>query len=613
MILDSLTIPKFKCKLPKLKVFAPNVIKDPYTNETISHNYIVTANRFFQQMLPYGYPKTELFGYGGAVYSNDCCCNSVYNHTSVPGPIFLATRDIPINVQWINRLYGPHPLAVDPTICWADPNNIGILNPTEVPPFPPGVPEAQEPIPIVTHLHGGETSSVFDGHPEAWFTPNEKIIGPTFSTSTTQYLNKQPSMNIWYHDHTLGMTRLNVYCGLYGPYIIKDLDNPLDCPGEILPKDQYDIPLIIKDYTFNDDGSIWFPNVGDYPELHPYWQAEFYGNTITVNGAVWPNLNVERRVYRFRILNGSNARFYNLYLTEEMTFTQIGSDGGYLPEPVELSRILIAPAERVDILIDFSKCSGGEMIILQNDADAPYPDGDPENFNPETTGLIMQFTIKDTERVHAKKLPEKLNYIPTLTPDSPNRVLVLTECIMDENSTGLYLNGQKFTAPVSEMPMVGSTEEWEIVNLTGDAHPIHIHLIQFLIKSKQLINVDEYSNAWMFINGMPPLNHSTIPIPLEGYLVGDPINPPPNEKGWKDTAIIMPGEVMRLTIRFAPQYADEKKVMPGVNLFPFNPSIGPGYMWHCHILDHEDNEMMRPYMVMSSGTMDMNGDMKNMG
>lgn len=601
MKLNANLIPKYTSQLPIPYIFSPQIIKDPDTNCVIYHNYVITVSRFYQQMLPLGYPETELFGYGGTVESKNMCCKHICNITSVPGPIIQATKDIPVNIKWINNLYGNHPLPVDPTIHWADPNNIGIIDPNEVPPFPPGVAQAQNPIPIVTHIHGAEISSVFDGHPEAWFTSNEDKIGPTFTSSTSQCLNKQPSTNLWYHDHTLGITRLNVYCGLYGPYIINDSNNILDDPGKILPSSEYDIPLVIKDYTFNDDGSLWFPTEGDLPQVHPYWLPEFFGDTNVVNGKVWPNLDVDRRVYRFRVLNGANARFYNLFFSNNMEFIQIGTDGGYLPKPAPLTELLIGPGERADILVDFSNLEPGTKIILQNNARAPYPNGEG-NFDPKTTGKIMRFTVMNTCKSRHKELPEKLNEIPVLNPDAPNRTLVLVEAMLDESPTGIFLNGQRYSAPVSEMPLVGSTEEWQIVNLTGDAHPIHLHLVQFLIKNRQSIDADLYSADWMELNGMPPLSEPTEVLPIDTYLNGPAIPPPPNEAGWKDTAVVLPGQVMRLTIRFAPQYVNEEDVMPGVNLFPFSPCIGPGYVWHCHILDHEDNEMMRPYMVMCNDT-----------
>ena len=602
MKIDANSIPKYVNKLPIPYIFSPQIIRDPDTNCVISHDYVITVSRFFQQMLPLGYPQTELFGYGGMVECENKCCSHTFIQTSVPGPVILATRGIPVNIKWVNNLCGRHPFPIDPTIYWADPNNIRMINPNDVPPFPPGLSQAQRPIPIVTHLHGAETSSVFDGHPEAWFTANEDKIGPTFTSSTSQYLNKQPSANLWYHDNTLGITRLNVYYGLYGPYIINDSDNILDYPGRILPSSEYDIPLVLKDYTFNDDGSLWFPNQGDLPDVHPYWLPEFFGETNVVNGKVWPNLNVKRRLYRFRLLNGANARFYNLYFSNNMEFIQIGSDGGYLPEVAPLRELLIAPGERADILVDFSKLEPGTKIVLENNANAPYPDGEG-NFDPETTGKVMQFTVMDTCEKTPKELPQKLNEIPVLKPNAPNRTLVLVEAMMDGNPTGIFINGQKFSAPVTEMPLVGSTEEWEIVNLTGDAHPIHLHLVQFLIKNRQSIDADLYSADWMELNGMPPLSEPTKILPIDSYLNGPAIAPPPNEAGWKDTAVVLPGQVMRLTIRFAPQYVNEEDVMPGVNLFPFSPCVGPGYVWHCHILDHEDNEMMRPYIVMCNDTM----------
>ena len=170
--------------------------------------------------------------------------------------------------------------------------------------------------------------------------------------------------------------------------------------------------------------------------------------------------------------------------------------------------------------------------------------------------------------------------------------------------------GQTFDAPVSETPLVGSTEEWEIVNLTMDTHPIHIHLINFQIKDRQIIDNESYQRDWLELNGGNlPFNHPTKELPVTQYLIYDPIPPKEYEIGWKDTIQANPGEVTRLLIRFAPEDANEEEVMPGVNLFPFNPCIGPNYMWHCHILDHEDNEMMRPMKILCNNSMCNNNTM----
>ena len=317
---------------------------------------------------------------------------------------------------------------------------------------------------------------------------------------------------------------------------------------------------------------------------------EFIGDGIS-------NLDVERRQYRFRFLNGSNSRFYNLKLSNNQSFIQIGSDGGFLPFPVKLKELLIAPGERVDILINFSKLAPGTKIILNNDAAAPFPAGPPPN--PDTVGQIMRFTVVDTPIVPPVKLPAKLNNIPVLTPNVPKKILTLNVVNGPKGPLELLLDGQKWEAPISELPIIGSTVEWEIVNLTRATHPIHVHLIQFQLLNRQKFDNEKYLEEWLKLNGQPPLQHPTIPLEVEPFLIGKPIDPNLNERGWKDTIQANPGEVTRMILRFAPQDADPKKAKPGVNLYSFDPTFGPGYVWHCHILDHEDNEMMRPLKVIN--------------
>lgn len=272
-------------------------------------------------------------------------------------------------------------LPVDPTLHWANPNNMPMIPPKPWPDFPPGFPQAQFPVPTVTHLHGGETEPKFDGFPDSWFTYNG-LTGPTYVTNTYTYLNAQQSSNLFYHDHTLGMTRLNIYSGLSGPYLIKDLDNPLDCPNHSpFPQYPYDIPLLIQDKSFNEDGSLFFPSDGINPETHPYWRPSFFGNTQVVNGIVWPHFSVETRPYRFRIINGSNSRIYTFKLSNGQSIFQIGGDSSYLPEAVCLKELTLSPAERADILIDFSHFKEGDTLLLLNVQD----DGHTE---PNTLSLI---------------------------------------------------------------------------------------------------------------------------------------------------------------------------------------------------------------------------------
>lgn len=583
-------IPKYVDELPIPPVYKPVVVKDPVTGEAISRNYTIDMAQFSQQILPDKFPETTVWGYGGNIEDPNTGETVCYRGT--PGPTFEEVRGITSHVQWVNNITEPNLFAVDPTLHWANPNKIPPpLPPFE--PFPPGYPLAQSPVPLVTHVHGLEVRSDSDGGPESWFTAGEEKKGKEFLTSRYTYPNSQEPTTLWYHDHSLGTTRLGVYSGLAGFYLIRDPENKIE---PLLPSGEYEIPLAIQDRIFKKDGSLFYPSNGVVPDVHPYWVPAFNGNTIVVNGKTWPNLNVKRRQYRFRLLNASNTRTYNFKLSNNQSFIQIGSDGGFLPYPVTLKEVLLGPSERADILIDFSKLKPGTTIRLTNDANSPFPNGRPPD--PETVGQIMQFTVVGLRTVKPKKLPAKLNKIPVLTPDVPKKLLTLNIVRQnDQMPLELLLDGQRWGAPISELPIVGSTVEWEIINLTGGAHPIHIHLLQFQIKNMQKFDRASYSEAWTKLNGEPPLLHPTIPLPVEPFLEGNPIEPPPNESGWKDTVLMNPGEVTRLLLRFAPQ--DVKKVKPGENLFPFDPTFGFGYVWHCHIVEHEDNEMMRPMKVIS--------------
>lgn len=586
--LDPQLIPKFVNQLVKPPVYCP--VSSGSEDDT--RLYVVDISEFKQQILPPGFPETTVWGYGGTVLDEETCQARYFQNA--PGATFEAVRNMPIRVKWINKLNGPHLFPVDPTLHWANPNDMPMDPPKPWPPFPPGFPDAQSPVPIVTHLHGGEVPSIFDGHPDAWFTYDGKT-GPAYCTALYTYPNSQEPATLWYHDHALGITRLNVYAGLAGFYLLRG-GYELGYHKEFnLPKGRYEIPIVIQDRSFNTDGSLAFTDVGVNPDIHPYWDPEFFGDSIMVNGKVWPNLDVERRQYRFRLLNGSNARFYNLRLSNGMTLTQIGSDGGFLAKPVALDALLLAPGERADLLVDFSSVAPGTKIILTNDANAPFPDGDAPD--PATTGQIMQFTVPDRtpKPIKPDALPKTLNVIPALTPDAPQRILTLNEVQGPGGPLMVLLNGQKWEAPISELPRVGSTEDWVIVNLTMDTHPIHLHLVQFQLLNRQDLMTDQYHMKWLKLNGMPPLHHPTKALPVEPYLVGSPIPPDENETGWKDTVRMNPMQVTRIRVRFAPQNVPVRVAKPGLNFFPFDPAIGPGYVWHCHIIDHEDNEMMRRY------------------
>lgn len=601
--LDPLTIPKYVNQLEKPLTYKPHVKKSyekkcGKLHKRMEHWYHIDIGEVYQQMLPPGFPKTKVYGYGGLV--KDQKTGKTRYHISSPGSTFEARRGIPVKVKWVNKLKGKHMFAVDPTLHWANPNGMPMDPLKPWPAYPPGFEKAQRPVPTVTHLHGAEVQSDSDGHPDAWFTQDNKH-GPGFTSPVYTYPNEQEATTLWYHDHALGLTRLNVYAGLAGFYLLRDGKKRNKYFSEKrlnLPKGKYEIPLVIQDKSFYTDGSLQYANAGLNPDIHPYWTPGFAGNTITVNGKVWPNLNVDRCQYRFRILNGSNGRFYNLSLSNGMKFTQIGSDGGLLKSPAELSQLLIAPSERADILIDFSGMEPGTTVRFLNDAVTPFPFGGPPD--PQTVGQIMQFTVplNAPKPIKPKALPKILNHIPKLTPDAPERILTLNDIA---GPTGppiqMLLNGQMWSSPDTETPMVGSTEDWMLIGMTAGAHPIHLHLIQFQLISRQNYNVQEYTSKWEEVNGPLPLHHPPKIVPVEPYLIGDPIPPQENEIGWKDTIVTNPGQVTRIRVRFAPQDVPVELSEPGINYFPFDPASGVGYVWHCHLMDHEDNEMMRPMKI----------------
>lgn len=474
--------------------------------------YEIRMSQFTQQLHSQLAPTT-VWGYNG----------------SYPGPTIEAKVGNSIWVKWINDLPQEHLLPIDH-------NLHGAMDTPDVR--------------TVVHLHGGHVLPENDGFPEAWFTPG--------NSATFFYPNKQRAAPLWYHDHSLGITRLNVYAGLAGLYMLRDsIEDTLRLPGG-----KYEIPLVIQDRFFNDDGSLFYPP--------PPWEPELFADTILVNGKVWPFLSVEPRKYRFRIYNGSNARFYNMKLSSGQPFFQIGGEGGLFPAPVKLNEILIAPGERADIVIDFSKHKGQE-IILTNDAPAPFPMGDPAD--PETTGQIMQFRVNlPLSGFDNSSLPPVLRSVSRINEKTAVKVrdLTLEERLDKEgNPIMLLLNGSTWDDPITEKPKLGTNEIWRLVNLTVDTHPIHLHLVMFQVLGRQPFNVASYK-AFKEANGVNPPS-------VDPYLTGTPSAPSPNEMGWKDTVRANPGEVTRI-------------------IAPFTDFRGK-YVWHCHILEHEDNEMMRPYEV----------------
>jgi FtsP/CotA-like multicopper oxidase with cupredoxin domain len=634
--IDPATIPKFQNVLTG----APPVWV-PYHSDSAKDQYVINMSQFEQQILPTGFPTTTVWGYGGQ--AKDAVTGAPLGFVrNAPAGTFEAQKGKEVEVKWVNDLTGPNLYAVDPTLHWASPNAscmlmdqaLGIL-----PSYPPGFIgtnnqfgcNAQSPVPTVVHLHGAEVQSTSDGGPDQWFTASG-IHGKDYFTAKKtdknaaiyEYPNTQPPTTLFYHDHALGMTRINVFSGLVGFYLLRD-------PGKepnLTADKKYEIPLAIQDRIFQANDNLPYWNRGDfyfYPEGnsvadHPYWQPEYFGNTIMVNGLIWPKMNVDQTRYRLRMVDGSNARFYEIHFIDNnnnpVQFYQVGTDGGYMPHPVPLTKLLIAPGERADIVIDFTGVNG--PVTMTNTAAFPYPSGDDPV--PGVDGTIMRFDIGNKVVASPQLLATAtLNAnIPdlSLTTPSNTRIRTLVEIANATVDTPIMvtLNGQRWMGALSETPAPGAIEDWVIVDTTMDTHPIHTHLTQFQLQSRQYMDTESYLTNWTRLQWtnctdygltscgslppgkVPPWPNNYIPkeLPIGPYLQGGPIPPDANERGvWKDTLQMSPDQVTTIRIRW--QALDNSGHVP--NWYAFDPTIGQGYVWHCHIIDHEDNEMMRPYKV----------------
>jgi len=501
----------------------------------------------FRQKLHRDLPSTTLWGYNGLYV----------------GPTFENRTGSPISVKWENNLPVRHLLPIDHTLHGAEAS----------------LPDVR----TVVHLHGLKVLGDSDGYPEAWFTNGYAQTGPHFSNKVYHYPNDQAAMMLWYHDHSLGTTRLNVFAGLAGMYFVRDSVED----GLAIPKGQYEVPLMFQDRFFNPDGSLLYP-VQDptvAPPIPPVWIPEFFGDTGLVNGKVWPHLEVEPRKYRFRMLNACNARFLHLTLVDshdsqrQLPFFQIGSDQGFLPAPVQLQDLLMGPAERFDIVVDF-RGQSGRSFTLMNDAPAPFPGGGA----PDLPKFI-QFRVTLPLSHADQPLPSHLAPVPLLSASHADntRQLLLSEA--DDPTTGDPIVGQLGTVsdgslfwkdPVTENPRFNSTEVWELYNVTTDAHPIHVHLVRFQILNRQRFDLNLFQSTG------------------EIRFIEPPQAPDPNERpAWKDVVKAFPGDpdngignVTRIIQKF--------ELPNGLTLSHGQQQL---YVWHCHILEHEDNDIMRPYTV----------------
>ena len=421
---------------------------------------------------------------------------------------------------------------------------------------------------LMTHLHGGFVAADSDGSPAV--TPNGFGPGETQHVSYTNQMPQMPASLLWFHDHGLGATRLNVFAGLAAAYILRDEydtgaePNPIGIPGGA-----YEIPLVVQDRKFNADGTFLYPMsaISDVT-----WIGEYFGDVMLVNGKVWPYLDVEPRMYRFRMLNGCNARILDLDIGGA-SMAQIGAEGGLFDVPVPVKEMVLAPAERADILVDFSKFAGETLMMKNHKPQKPVSTPAPQ------LEQVMQIRVGTTVRHPGPaSIPSSLpGRKADLGAPAKTRYITLNEIDPDEVTWYLNVNAARFEeSPITETPRVGTVEDWVYINMTGDTHPMHMHLVTFQVVDRTPFDVEAYEEAYGGPNGVPG---GIDPTP---FATGPALSAPPEERGFKDTVKANPGYFTRIRAKFE---------------LPDGVTTPQTYVYHCHIVEHEDNDMMRPFIV----------------
>lgn len=496
------TLPKYVDALPIPPKAVPLELRRAPRHSAQPATCYKIAMREFAAKVHRDLPPTKMWGYDG----------------SCPGPILEVRSGNAVSVEWINDLPRRHLFPIDHTLHGA---------------------EADKPqVRAVVHLHGGRVGPESDGYPENWMTPGQSQV--------CVYPNRQDSTALFYHDHAMGITRLNTAAGLMGFYLIRDeFEDNLN-----LPNGPYEIPLVLMDRSFRKDGQIHYPVSGN-PDAP--WVSEYYGAGILVNGKLSPYLDVKPRKYRFRVLNSSNGSFYVLSLARDSSFAspnqkfvQIGSDQGFLWAPQSIESVILGPGERLDLVIDFSAWAG-ERLYLRTKA-----------------AVIMQFRVAREKVKDSSTVPQSLRPARRMAEREAARIRELTLADYQDRlgrSHSMLLNGSHWNMPVTEKPVLNSIEIWSFINLTDDSHPIHLHLVRFQILDRR------------------PFDLQTYELTKKVVFTGPAQRLEPNELGWKDTVRVDSMTVTRIIVKFE--------------------GFTGRYVWHCHMLEHEDNEMMRPYEIVS--------------
>jgi spore coat protein A len=714
------------------KYVTPLVIPPVMNNDGAANRYAIAVRQFEQQILPGGiwntlngrsdsFAATTVWSYGPAADPVPPIAPDPGSQFNYPAYTVETLSDVPVSVRWINDLVAPngdcrpHLLSIDQTLHWANPP-MDCRDGTTRTDCSGDDPDPYDgPVPLVTHVHGAHVDSHSDGYPEAWWLPvcNQTdglaTSGSLFDDATGAnpgnlgyadyfYRQDQPATTLWYHDHSLGMTRSNVYAGPAGFWLVRGgnydkvidgatgesavLPGPapvagqgvlaLNVPGDPVRDSIREIPVAIQDRSFDDNGaSLFYPDNRAFFEglneatgpkqfpgegkldidfapdsdIAPIWNPEAFFNVMVVNGVSWPELEVAPARYRFRLLNGCNSRFLNLALItdggQEIPFYQIGAEQGFLRQVVRVETgfatplpgdgalpplvaapnaqqaLLMGLAERADVIVDFSGLPDGTRVRMTNTApDAPFGGFPDVPADPSTTGQVMEFVVNSALLLPSDAMTTSpLNLTPKAemalpmnvaatrqvslnegesevvcvdvdargnavqvsgtppdcpglsAPFGPKEALLGQVDLTGEDPEGIPLKWTDTTGAskpvrvtmadgvtvkminVTENPSVGNTEDWEMYNFTADAHPIHLHLVRFEVLGRTLLD------------GVTPSPNGSLQ---------------PWESGFKDTVITYPDEITTVRARFD---------LEGL------------YLWHCHIVEHEDNEMMRPYVV----------------
>jgi spore coat protein A, manganese oxidase len=533
-------------------------------------------------------PETTLFGYVGGPHDGG----------SYLGPVILAQSGTPVAASYTNNLAPDDYLKVF--------TNNGSSY-TQFNPIKP-TPEVR----ILTHLHGGLLAGIDDGNPY-----EQPFAIPSGQTQTATYPNAgvnsdgspylHPASLLWYHDHLLGDTRMNVVAGLAGGYLLRDAfdtgTNPL-LPG---PIGVYELPLVVQDRQFNSDGSLLYP-VAPASTNGP-WIGEYFGDAMLVNGKIWPTLPVEPAVYRFHVLNGCNARILSLRIVrsndQAVPTYIIGAEGGLLPAgtPVATNRLVMGPAERFDVICDFRGLAGQTLYIRNNKPPKPVSTPAP------ALATVMRITVTLPLSGGAGTLPGAgslqdplvVTAVTDLTdlgppllsggtnPDVGTRVITLNEVGAETENWELNLNARPYGDPDDPTPMIekltwNDVEDWYFVNTTGDTHPMHTHLFTFRVMGRYNLDVNGLVAKYGTANGVPQLDAGQ----LKPFLTSGLMAPPPEETGLKDTVKTNPGQVTVVRAKFTP---------PATAFDSTGQLTTQKYVHHCHIVEHEDNDMMERVLV----------------